>query len=744
MPIISRGAFMRLNPFYHFFNKFQHRWKGSLLHKKDSIPPFFMLDLPLTNEEIVFNGKKYTLKKHHLSVYEEFDPNNPVKTPIHYTAECTDGTMIHVHYDKEGKYQFSSISDTTFFNALSKEEKKQLRGEFKKLGDQYSKTIIKEWISALAKPEQAAEIKKNRTLDILNKASITSTTDTAYKKILAETILAFEDHENLTGELFGVKKLLVEYQKLLNESASNKSVKFSMPESKEEKESVSIPVDDMPSTHSEVKTEKSAPKKSDINQDLSEYFTKEKNKLVLKLREQHNSRQEILKIFQSLEANLTKEEHYEMLVKACIAGDKLLIRKHFKYIGGLIDIEDKLAHLLPTCVLHKNMAAFDEVYRNLNSPQLQRTFCNPFVSYPDKFDMQSISLLEIAIHNNDIEFFKKLLDDYNYSPEVTTLTANLVFLTCLQSKHEFLEALLEAGANPSLKIKEIEYNQIVTSEEGMKRLESDRQRIQSTMGDYSPLAIAVQFKDIKTAEILLKYGALVNDKCRFYNKEEKTALYFACQMGQGQLAMVNILLKAGADPFLKTRVTVSDMELELSSLFIAILNQKLEVVDAILSHVKNTIKFEDISVVYNQCKLLNQSIPHSILKVYAVAAHKQAKELMQEDLASETASEMFELAEQFYRDVLNPDEKVIDVKKSDNRIVLLNLASCLDAYGKNLEARGKIAEAIEKFSESLNIRKLHGNPVTIQETIAEMEGKIAQLKKAVLPNSLCKTSLLPV
>ena len=75
------------------------------------------------------NDRRLTLTSHHLSFYEELDPENPLLSEYHYTAYFTDGTseyQLHVYFDKNDQIvmasQLSIKNDDLIFESINTTE----------------------------------------------------------------------------------------------------------------------------------------------------------------------------------------------------------------------------------------------------------------------------------------------------------------------------------------------------------------------------------------------------------------------------------------------------------------------------------------------------------------------------------------------------------------------------------------------------------------------------------------------
>ncbi len=741
-----------------------------------------MLKLPFKpTKPFVFKSETYEFVEHHLSIYQKYNDDD-VFSPLHYTTTYKKGSkiiIIRAYFDKEGNYLSSRVC---FDKAeekptpLSDAEKKIVE----ELAEQYARSLLDQLSQELIEKQgELGEIKK-KMLQELDDASKLGSEHPEYKKLLGDTIKAFEEHEKLffnPGRADrSVKQFLEKYQNNLKaaealvKNSQKKKVKLPSELKKEWVAPLRTNVTtDAVSETSKIKqsvphllTSKNSAEMSNKSDELSAQLKEQERMLYNKL-DQAVSVTEMSAIVQ--EIDMLNNFRGRVLAHACVDGNIGILKQYLDKKNWESLEKGVVPMLLSTCVCHNQPLLFDYILSQVNNHYLKYYYSMPFGSESGG-GPQAVSLLELAYVKKNFDFFEALLKRHKYNPNLSPVQDYSILMRAASlGDSDYVSALLIAGADPNATVADhLALTQLTSrrrSESNAAKTEFEqkgvavdvRHRLNTALhlaamsanqvGVKLLLEHALTKSNLRNADgftafgfvvfkdknrpfplnkdiirLFLKHGHKIDEKQAAY---ETTGLMAACSTQD--LEAVTTLLDLGANPCEKqpkSKMTIDGVasSLRLTPLFLSLINQNEKIVEKILSYPIDRSELEDI---YQQWKFAATISPRFVNK-YAIAVHKAGD---------------FKNAELLFREALKTTQEE-DMRHG----ILFNLGACCEAQEKKLEAIKVLDQCIEirtkKLSATSNFLAQNGLKELIKKA-TDRRNKIREsLGASVMTNSTVK------
>ncbi|MFY7697303.1 MAG: hypothetical protein ACOVQX_00495 [Legionella sp.] len=668
---------MQTNPTYYLL--LQNR-ALDFIHKRtaDNLR-YLLINLAKSSHlKIQLSGKTALFIEHHLSVYQNYSNSQPTLSAFHYTAKYQqeDKTLlIHCYFDHCGHHLLSQVRQDS-----SNQERPVLTGDdlelLSNIAHCYLKTYLNGFLSSLQTSTTTINNQRRQLLLSLEEESRFGVRTAKYLNLLRKTIRELEESSKLivdtSIQLAIVERLQKQYH-YLNTAIKSKHSKELISASKPEKEDEENSETDTSSSSSSIQQ----PNNEHILQTRLEVIEKlpfldrytEQQALLNKLLHTISADQfgNILSIIKKID-DLNKELSCELI---CLSkcGDlenlkKLLDKKQHVF---------NIPFLLSNAAYYKHYDMFKYIYP-LNK-FMNTVFVTPSMPKDLAQDKPTLltSLLDIAVVNDDLNFFKELLTTYKVQLETGQNCLLRWFI--MTNKLEFAKVYLEAGANP---------NGIQNPTSCYEASFDDAGKIQFTKSTaikfnrYNPLAYAALHRKADFVKLLLHYGAktTISTDNRFnaftasllsekkpidkeiaisiaaagnHQVDERnigvnaTGLFYACQYGC--LPSVKILLELGANPVAPHVSTIANCStgktVSNTPLSVAATKQHLSIIATILEYKHPLMTHKEIQHAFLMAlsqKPHNRAIINLLAMHYRQLAHSEAIKQYKENNVLKTIS----------------------------------------------------------------------------------------------------------
>lgn len=495
-----------------------------------SNPSYYLLlknRLPNFTQKTALDGARYLLVKlakshhlnlellednaqfveHHLSIYQKFSPTDATLGAFHYTAKYKQQgkvLIIHSYFDHCGTLLLSQIRHEGTNQSIKITKKDSI--VLSDIAQCYLEDNLKTLMSALFNNTQKLDGERKQLLRNLEEKSRLGVTTSGYMNLLRQTIEQLSSHLHLlidsNNEQVVVEQLQRQYTHLTQKSKQ-------MPDKRHPRASVSVEErEEVPSSCSSssvavavvpVQEEKLilAARLAEITKlPFAERYVEQRALLTKVLNGLGNDQfDEIMSLINKLEQ--LEDERRKIIFGLSQTGDLVTLKK-------LLQKQDifLIPFMLSNAAFYQRYEVFSYLYP-LNK-FINKIFIPPLLNIKGK-RIPLVSFLAIAFENDDLVFFRELLNVYKVEPVSEAVCLLMAFYA--EGRSDFAEAFLAAGANPNGMTNKAELMEVIDGK--LVSLENDPLKEMNKL-QHNPLVYAVSKRKKDFVELLLKYKARTN------------------------------------------------------------------------------------------------------------------------------------------------------------------------------------------------------------------------------------------